>query len=281
MKYVGAHVSTAGGVQNAPVNAAAIGARAFALFTKNQRQWLAKPLAGESIRAFRENCETHGYLPSHILPHDNYLINIGNPERLLLEKSREAFIDEMHRCEQLGLDRLNFHPGSHLNLVSEEECMKTIAESLNIALDRTNGVIAVLENTAGQGSNIGYRFDHLRYIIDMVEDKSRVGVCLDTCHTYCSGYNIKSAEGFISTFDEFDKTVGFEYLRGVHLNDTKKQCATRVDRHENIGQGFLGEELFSMIMKDDRFDDIPLILETPDETKWAEEIKLLYAFVTS
>jgi deoxyribonuclease-4 len=281
MKYVGAHVSTAGGVQNAPVNAAAIGARAFALFTKNQRQWLAKPLAGESIRAFRENCETHGYLPSHILPHDSYLINIGNPERLLLEKSREAFIDEIHRCEQLGLDRLNFHPGSHLNLVSEEECMKTIAESLNIALDRTKGVIAVLENTAGQGSNIGYRFDHLRYIIDMVEDKSRVGVCLDTCHTYCSGYNIKSAEGFISTFDEFDKTVGFEYLRGVHLNDTKKQCATRVDRHENIGQGFLGEELFSMIMKDDRFDDIPLILETPDETKWAEEIKLLYAFVTS
>lgn len=276
MKYVGAHVSTAGGVQNAPLNAASIGAKAFALFTKNQRQWVAKPLTSETIKAFRDNCEKNGYEQFQILPHDSYLINIGNPEKTLLEKSREAFIEEMQRCGILGLDRLNFHPGSHLNLVSEEECMKTIAESVNIALDRTKGVIAVLENTAGQGSNIGYRFEHLRQIIDMVGDKSRVGVCLDTCHTYCSGYNIKTPEGFKATFEEFDRIVGFRYLKGVHLNDTKKQCATRVDRHENIGQGFLGEEMFSMIMKDDRFNDIPLILETPDETKWADEIRLLY-----
>jgi deoxyribonuclease-4 len=279
MKYVGAHVSTAGGVQNAPVNASLIGAKAFALFTKNQRQWGAKPLTSETVKAFRENCEKNSYATFQILPHDSYLINIGNPEKTLLEKSREAFIDEMKRCELLGLDRLNFHPGSHLNLVSEEECMKTIAESVNIALDRTKDVIAVLENTAGQGSNIGYRFEHLREIIDMVGDKSRVGVCLDTCHTYCSGYNIKTPEGFKSAFEEFDRIVGFRYLKGVHLNDTKKQCATRVDRHENIGQGFLGEEMFSMIMKDDRFDNIPMVLETPDETKWADEIRLLYSFI--
>jgi deoxyribonuclease-4 len=281
MKYAGAHVSTAGGVQNAPVNANNIGAKAFALFTKNQRQWEAKPLSSENITTFRDNCEKFGYKPFQVLPHDSYLINIGNPEKSLLEKSRVAFIDEMNRCEQLGLDRLNFHPGSHLNLISPEECMKIIAESINIALDRTRGVIAVIENTAGQGSNLGYRFEHLAFIIERIEDKSRAGVCLDTCHTYCSGYDIKSREGFIKTFEEFDRIVGFRYLKGMHLNDTKKECATRVDRHENIGLGFLGAETFSMIMNDARFDDMPLILETPDETKWAKEIEQLYSFIGS
>lgn len=280
MKLVGAHVSTSGGVQNAPVNAAAIGAKAFALFTKNQRQWEAKPLAVETIRAFRDGCEKLGYEPSGILPHDSYLINIGNPNRDPLEKSRQAFIDEMHRCELLGLDRLNFHPGSHLNQVSEEECMNIIAESVNIALDRTKGIIAVIENTAGQGSNIGYRFEQLAYIIDRIEDKSRAGVCIDTCHTYCSGYDIKSREGFTRTFEEFDRIVGLKYLKGVHMNDTKKECATRVDRHENIGMGFLGNDTFSMIMNNAAFDNIPLILETPDDTRWAEEIRLLYSLVS-
>ncbi|HEX2974550.1 MAG TPA: deoxyribonuclease IV, partial [Bacteroidales bacterium] len=246
MKLVGAHVSTAGGVQNAPDNAAAIGAKAFALFTKNQRQWEAKPLAPETIRSFRNACEKHGYKPSSILPHDSYLINIGNPNREMLEKSRAAFIDEMHRCEFLGLDRLNFHPGSHLNKVSEEDCMNLIAESVNIALDTTKGIIAVIENTSGQGTNIGYRFEQLAYIIDRIDDKSRAGVCIDTCHTYCSGYDIKSREGFVNTFKEFDRIVGLKYLKGVHLNDTRKECGTRVDRHENIGMGFLGHETFSM-----------------------------------
>ena len=279
MKYVGAHVSASGGVENAPVNAHNIGAKAFALFTKNQRQWVAKPLTEKSINLFKENCEKYGYKPNQILPHDSYLINLGHPEETALEKSRAAFLDEMQRCEQLGLDRLNFHPGSHLKKISEEQCLQTIAESINIALDKTKGVIAVIENTAGQGSNLGFRFDHLAYIIDRVEDKSRVGVCIDTCHTYTAGYDIKTEAGYKHTFEEFDNIVGFKYLKGMHINDSKKELGTRVDRHHNIGQGFIGESLFKRIMNDPRFDDMPLILETPDDSLWAAEIALLYSFV--
>ncbi len=279
MKYVGAHVSVSGGVENAPVNAHNIGAKAFALFTKNQRQWVAKPLTDKSIGLFKENCEKYGYQPHQILPHDSYLINLGHPEAAALEKSRAAFLDEMQRCEQLGLDRLNFHPGSHLKKISEEQCLQTIAESINITLDKTKGVIAVIENTAGQGSNLGFRFDHLAYIIDRVEDKSRVGVCIDTCHTYTAGYDIKTETGYKQTFEEFDEIVGFKYLKGMHLNDSKKELASRVDRHHNIGQGFIGEPLFKRIMNDPRFDNMPLILETPDDSLWAQEIALLYSFV--
>ena len=279
MKYVGAHVSASGGVENAPVNAHNIGAKAFALFTKNQRQWVAKPLTEKSINLFKENCEKYGFKPEHILPHDSYLINLGHPDKTALEKSRTAFLDEMQRCEQLGLDRLNFHPGSHLKKVTEEECLQTIAESINIALDKTKGVTAVIENTAGQGSNLGYKFEHLAYIIDLVEDKSRVGVCIDTCHTYTAGYNIKTEEGYENTFRNFDEVVGFKYLKGMHLNDSKKELGSRVDRHDNIGKGFLGEEVFKRIMNDPRFEDIPLILETPDETLWPYEIELLYSFI--
>jgi deoxyribonuclease IV len=278
MKYAGAHVSIAGGIENAPLNAAKIGAKAFALFTKNQRQWAAKPLTTESIKGFRDNCDKHGYKPFQILPHDSYLINIGNPQELILKKSRDAFTDEMKRCELLGLDRLNFHPGSHLNLVTSEVCMKLIAESINVALDRTRGVTAVIENTAGQGSNLGYTFEQIRFIIDNIHDKSRAGVCIDTCHTFCGGYDIKTRVGFERTFKEFDEIIGFSFLRGVHLNDTKKGLGSKVDRHENIGLGMLGEDTFRMIMTDPRFDDMPLILETPDDTKWAEEIRLLYSF---
>lgn len=279
MKYIGAHVSAAGGVYNAPVNANAIGARAFALFTKNQRQWFSDPLTQASIKLFRDNCEKFDYKPFQILPHDSYLINVGHPEAAALEKSRKAFLDEMQRCEQLGLDRLNFHPGSHLKAISEEECLTRIAESINIALDKTKGVIAVLENTAGQGSNVGYKFEHLRFIIDKVNDKSRVGVCIDTCHAYTSGYDVKTAEGFKKTFETFSEVVGFGFLKGMHLNDSKKELGTRVDRHDNLGKGFLGEELFRMIVNDARFDDMPLILETPEESLWEEEIKKLYSMV--
>jgi len=279
MKYVGAHVSASGGVENAPVNAHAIGAKAFALFTKNQRQWFSKPLTEKSIHLFKENCEKYGYKPHQILPHDSYLINLGHPDSMALEKSRTAFLDELQRCEQLGLDRLNFHPGSHLKKISEETCLATIAESINIALDKTSGVIAVIENTAGQGSNLGFKFDHLAYIIDRVEDKSRVGVCIDTCHTYTAGYDIKTEAGYKHTFDEFESIVGFQYLKGMHLNDSKKELGTRVDRHHSIGQGFIGEPLFKRIMNDSRFDNIPLILETPDDSLWAQEIALLYSFV--
>ncbi len=279
MKYIGAHVSASGGVENAPVNANLIGARAFALFTKNQRQWFSNPLTSSSIKAFRENCEKYDYKPFQILPHDSYLINLGHPEDEALEKSRASFLDEMQRCELLGLDRLNFHPGSHLNGIGIEECLKRMAESINIVLDKTKGVTAVIENTAGQGTNLGYAFEQLRIIIDNVEDKSRVGICIDTCHAFTSGYDIKSPQGFKKTFEKFDEIIGFEYLRGMHLNDSKKEIGTRVDRHENIGTGFLGEETFEMIMHDERFDNLPLILETPEESLWEAEIKRLYSLI--
>lgn len=279
MKFVGAHVSTSGGVENAPVNAFAIGAKAFALFTKNQRQWAAKPLSQDSIKAFKENCEKYGYNPEHILPHDSYLINLGHPEKEGLEKSRKAFLGEIQRCEQLGLDRLNFHPGSHLNKIDEEACLKTIAESVNIVLDQTTGVTAVIENTAGQGTNMGHAFEQIRFIIDHVEDKSRAGVCIDTCHAYSAGYNLKTPEGYEETFRKFNDVIGFNYLKGLHLNDTKKVFGSRVDRHELIAKGFLGEEPFRLIMNDPRFDNLPLILETPDDEKWKEEIRFLYGLV--
>ena len=279
MKYVGAHVSASGGVENAPVNANSIGAKAFALFTKNQRQWFSNPLSKASIKAFRENCEKYDYKPFQILPHDSYLINLGHPEKEPLEKSRASFHDEMQRCEQLGLDRLNFHPGSHLKTISEEECLRRIAESINIVLDKTKGVTAVIENTAGQGTNMGHKFEQIRFMIDNVDDKSRVGVCIDTCHAYTSGYNIKSPEGYTETFNMFDKIIGFKYLRGMHINDSKKELATRVDRHDNIGKGYLGEDVFRMLMNDGRLDNMPLILETPDESLWEAEIKNLYSLI--
>jgi len=277
MKYVGAHVSAAGGVENAPENAHKIGAKAFALFTKNQKQWFAKPLTQDNIDKFKAKCTEYGYPPELILPHDSYLINLGNPVPENLEKSRKAFLDEMQRCEQLGLKLLNFHPGAHLKKMSESQCLETIAESINMVLEKTSGVTAVIENTAGQGSNVGYKFEHLAAIIEMVDDKSRVGVCLDTCHTYTAGYDIKSATGYKATFEEFDSLIGFQYLKGMHLNDSKKELGSRVDRHDSIGKGLMGIEVFRRIMNDPRFDNIPLILETPDASLWEEEIKLLYS----
>ena len=273
MKYIGAHVSASGGVEFAPINAHEIGANAFALFTKNQRQWVSKPLTEESISLFKENCEKYGFQPEYILPHDSYLINLGHPEEEGLQKSRAAFLDEMQRCELLGLKLLNFHPGSSLNKISIEDCLSLIAESINLALEKTKGVTAVIENTAGQGSNLGSEFWQLKYIIDRVNDKNRVGVCLDTCHTYTAGYDIVNE--YDKVFDEFDKEVGFNYLRGMHLNDSKKALGTHVDRHDSIGKGLIGKAFFERLMQDSRFDNIPLILETPDESKWKEEIAWL------
>ena len=275
MKYIGAHVSTQGGVENAPINANAIGATAFALFTKNQRQWIAKPLEPKSIEAFKENCAKYGYTATQILPHDSYLINLGNPDAEGLRKSRESFTEELRRCQQLGLDRLNFHPGSHLKQITEDECLNLIAESINLALDQTEGVTAVIENTAGQGTNLGFTFEQIAHIISHVEDKTRVGVCIDTCHAYAAGYDIKTAEGFRRTWQKFSEVIGFQYLRGMHLNDTMKGHGSRVDRHHSIGAGFLGDNAFKMIMADPRFDNIPLVLETPNEELWPEEIQKL------
>lgn len=279
MKYIGAHVSASGGVENAPLNAKNIDATAFALFTKNQRQWAAKPLTDASIHRFKENCEAAGYSPDQILPHDSYLINLGHPEPAGLEKSRAAFVDEMSRCEQLGLKFLNFHPGSHLKKMSEDACLARIAESINLALAQTSKVTAVIENTAGQGTNMGHRFEHLAAIIAGVDDQSRVGVCLDTCHTFSAGYDLVTPKGYEETLAHFDAVVGFSFLRGLHLNDGKKIMGSRVDRHESLGRGTLGLDAFRMIMNDCRFDGIPMILETPDDSRWAEEIRMLKGMI--
>jgi deoxyribonuclease IV len=279
MKYIGAHVSAGGGVENAPINANEIGAKAFSFFTKNQRQWMSAPLAADKIAAFKENCVRLGFEMKHVMPHDSYLINLGHPGRDELQKSRMAFIDEMQRCEQLGVIMLNFHPGASLKLVDDETCLKTIAQSINMALESTNGVTAVIENTAGQGSNLGYTFEHLKYIIDLINDKNRVGVCLDTCHTYSAGYDLVTPEGYNETFRLFEEVVGLNYLKGIHLNDTKKALGSHVDRHENIGKGLLGIEVFRRILNDPRFNDLPIILETPEETLWKEEITLLYSLI--
>lgn len=279
MKYIGAHVSAGGGVENAPINAKKIGAKAFALFTRNQRRWTSPPLKEKNIIKFKQYCEENNYSKEHILPHDSYLINLGNPDKDALKKSRDAFLDEMKRCELLGLKYLNFHPGSHLRKISESDCIKIIAESVNITLEKTQNVVAVIENTAGQGSNIGYRFEQLRSIIDLIEDKNRIGVCIDTCHLFTSGYDIRTKDVFMSTFEEFDKVIGFNFLKGMHLNDSKPDLGSRVDRHESIGKGKIGLDAFSFIVNDNRFDDIPLILETPKSEIWAEEIKLLYSLI--
>lgn len=277
MKYIGAHISASGGVENAPLNAKEIGAKAFALFTRNQRQWVSKPFEDKNIDLFKSRCDELGYSPDHILPHGSYLINLGHPEEEALGKSRAAFLDEMSRCEQLGLNRYNFHPGSHLNKMDIDACLDRIAESINITLDKTNGVSAVLENTAGQGTNLGHTFEQLAHIIDKVEDKSRVGVCIDTAHALAAGFEIRTKESFDATFNSFDKIVGFKYLKGMHINDSKKEVGTRVDRHDSLGKGVMNMDVFSFIMNDPRFDDMPLILETPDTDIWAQEIQLLYS----
>lgn len=274
-KHIGAHVSASGGVCNAILNAEAIGADAFALFTRNQRSWVSKPLAEDEIHAFRTLLVERGFKPEYVLPHDSYLINLGSPDEETLQKSRAAFYDEMYRTQQLGLKLMNFHPGSHLKKISEEECLDQIAREINLALSKTEGVTAVIENTAGQGSNLGYKFEHIARIIEGVDDKSRVGVCIDTCHTLAAGYDISTEMGYQFCFEEFERIIGLKYLRAIHLNDSKKDTGSHVDRHETLGNGFLGKPFFTWFMHDPRFDDMPIILETPDPARWAEEIAWL------
>jgi len=281
MKYIGAHVSASGGLENAPRNARAIGATGFALFTKNQRQWTAPSLTDAQAETFRAVMQECGYGPAAVLPHDSYLINLGHPEAAALEKSRASFLHELQRCERLGLVLLNFHPGSHLRQISVEDSLARVAESINIALDKTRGVTAVIENTAGQGSNLGSRFEELAYIIDRVEDKSRVGVCFDTCHAFAAGYDLRTPEAFARTFGEFDRIIGLKYLRGMHLNDAMKPLGSRIDRHAPLGDGEIGIDAFRMIASDPRFDALPLILETTDPTRWPAEIAALKEFASS
>jgi len=287
-KFFGAHVSATGGVFNAPLNAIEIKARSFALFTKNQKRWDAKPFDTKTLDKWFENLEKSKIEPKHILPHDSYLINLGHPEADKLEKSRNAFIDELKRCDILGLDKLNFHPGSHLVKYGKKEknieekiyeveyqALEVIAESINIALDKTKNVTAVIENTAGQGTNLGYKFEHLAYIIDKIEDKSRIGVCIDTCHMFAAGYDIRTKETYEKSWEEFDKIVGIEFLKGMHINDSKAKFGSKVDRHETLGNGHIGIDAFEFIANDPRMDNIPLILETPDQSIWAKEIQTL------
>ena len=277
MKFIGGHVSINGGIWAAPQEAAAIGGKAFALFTGTPSRWKSKAPSQEEADLFKENCGLYGFSPEVILPHDNFLINLGSPDRQKLHLSKQSFLDEMKRCEILGLKYLNFHPGSHVNEMTEEECLTLIAENLNMILDKTEGVTAVIENTAGQGSNLGYAFEHLAYIIDKIEDKSRIGVCIDTCHAYSAGYDLASEEGYKATWEEFDRLIGKEYLKGIHLNDDKRELGSKIDRHASLGEGTLGESFFRRFMNDPRFDNMPIILETPDEERWPREIEWLYS----
>ena len=274
-KYIGAHVSASGGVGNAILNAEVIGANAFALFTRNQRSWVSKPLSQLETDGFKALLADRGFDPAHVLPHDSYLINLGSPDEETLAKSRAAFLDEMLRAQQLGLQMLNFHPGSHLNRMSEEECLDQIAREVNAALSQTKGVTAVIENTAGQGTNLGWRFEHIARIIHGIDDKSRVGVCIDTCHTLAAGYDLSTEMGYQFTMEEFERVIGLKYLRAVHLNDSKKGAGSHVDRHETLGNGAIGRDFFSRFMHDSRFDNMPIILETPDPTLWVQEIAWL------
>lgn len=279
MKYIGAHVSVNGGVYSAPEVADSIGAKAFAIFTGSSSRWISKDIPDEEAHMFKENCKLYGFKPEMVLPHDNFLINLGSPDPKKLHLSKKSFLDDMRRCHKLGLKYLNFHPGSHVNEISEEECLDKIAESLNWILDKSEGVTAVLENTAGQGSNLGYKFEHLAHIISKVEDKSRMGVCIDTCHTYSAGYDIATQEGYDKTWKEFDEIIGAHYLKGIHLNDDKRELGSHIDRHAPLGEGTLGKDFFKRFVNDPRFDNMPIILETPDEERWSEEIKWLYSLI--
>ena len=276
MKFLGAHVSTAGGLDQAPLNAMEIGAKAFALFVKPQRQWVAPPLSEEAIASFKKNLSASGIVPEKVLPHASYLINMASPDDAARAKSLESLKGEMRRCAELGLPWLNIHPGSIVGVGTREEGVIRIADTVNKALAEVPDVTIVLENTAGQGSYLGSAFEELEGVLDRVKEIDRMGVCLDTAHLYGAGFDLSTDEGFAAALSEFDRVIGFKMLRGMHLNDTKVKLASRTDRHAPIGEGVLGWETFGRIMKDDRFDDIPMVLETPDPSKWAEEIRRMY-----
>ncbi|KAJ6630382.1 xylose isomerase-like protein [Mycena sp. CBHHK59/15] len=291
---VGAHVSAAGGIENAIINASAIGANSFALFVKSQRKWTSPALTESSISSFKAQLVEHGFNPSHILPHGSYLINLGNPDAEKRQKSYDCFLDDLKRCESLGLTLYNFHPGSSVGQATTDEAISLIAECINQAHKETETVVTVLENMvqnlfdiwlplteikqAGAGNIIGGDFSHLSNIISQVDDKTRVGVCLDTCHMFAAGYDLRAKEGWESVIADFDQQIGLSYLRGMHLNDSKTDCGSKRDRHENIGMGYIGGQGFHHILNDVRFQNIPLILETPsfeEPEVWATEIAAL------
>lgn len=277
MKYLGAHIDNLPRVGEIPLMAKALGASAFAFCPVDPKLWRYPAYPDGEAARFSAECAECGYTPAQILPHASLLLNLCSPDARKLKLSRDSFTEQMRRVASLGLDRLNFHPGSHMRELEEEAALDLVAASINYALERTEGVTAVIENMAGQGSNLGYTFAQLARIIDGVADKSRVGVCIDTCHAFAAGYDMSTPEAYDAAWQEFADTVGFGYLRGMHINDSLKPLASRVDRHASIGKGELGSPFFGLLMADRRLDGIPLILETPDPSLWQMEIGWLRA----
>ncbi|XP_061191417.1 uncharacterized protein LOC133199596 [Saccostrea echinata] len=278
-KYVGAHVSISGGLYKAVLEAEELGARAFGLFLRSQRQWASKPLEDKDAQRFKDTCKQYGYPPHVIVPHGSYLMNCGSPDDVSLQKSRDLLLEELQRCEKLGLTRFNFHPGSTCGKISVEECLDRIGESINQALAKTRGVTAVIENMCRQGSTVGGTFEELKGIISRVHDKSRIGICLDTCHMFAAGYDISTEKGYQNMMDEFNHVVGQKYLKALHLNDSKAEVGSHLDRHENIGKGRIGKAGFQRIMNDPRLNNIPMILETPcpEDDTYEKEVRILYS----
>ncbi|KAJ3187401.1 hypothetical protein HDU85_006689 [Gaertneriomyces sp. JEL0708] len=281
-KYVGAHVSASGGCQNAIVNGVDIGAAAIALFIRSQRKWTSPPMLASHRTAFGKAVEMSAYdIRKHVVPHGSYLINLANGDAEKWEKAYEAFLDELTRCESVGIGMYNFHPGSAL-AGSREDGIRRVAEAINRAHRETQFITILIENCAGQGNTLGCRFEELRAMIDGVENKQRVGICLDTCHMFASGYDMRTQAAYDATMSEFGSVIGFEYLKAVHLNDSKVDLGAKKDRHESIGQGYIGLEGFRCLMNDDRFNGVPMVLETPDKeggAMWKREIDLLYGLV--
>ena len=278
MYFVGPHVSIGGGVDQAPVNAAALGSTGFGMFTKNQVQWHAAALSVANCTQFTASLKAHQFSPKQVLPHAGYLINLANPDETAHAKALASFIGEIQRCSDLGLQMLNFHPGSHLRKLEPMAACARVADSINEALRQTRGVTAVIENTAGQGGCLGSNFEELAAMIAGVQDQQRVGICLDTAHAFAAGFDLRTRDGLKRFADDFERLVGFQYLRGMHLNDAKVGLGSHVDRHESLGKGTLGWTPFEWIMKDRRFAGIPLIIETPDEALWPEEVRRLLTF---
>lgn len=280
MGILGAHVSVAGGVQNAPERARDISANSIQIFTANQNQWFPKQPSKENCIQFKVEMGNKGI--DVCVSHASYLLNLGSPEPKKLNMSRRAFSDELDRCDACGIPYVIFHPGAHIK-TGESECLSRISESLNYVMDKRpdSKVTILLENTAGQGSVVGYSFENLIRIIKEVENKNRLGVCFDTQHAFAAGYDIRTEKGWNDTFDHFDKTVGLEWIKVFHINDSKRELGTHVDRHEKIGKGFLTMETFWCLVNDERFSNLPMILETPvtDPSEYAVELELLRSLI--
>lgn len=279
--YIGCHTSISGGIWKAPLEAAEFGAKAFGLFLHNQHQWMMKPLAEGHAEKFRDTCQKLNYQPNQIVPHGSYLLNCGSPKEDVKKKSMAMLVQELQRCEDLGLLYFNFHPGSTLGKISIEKCLSSIANAIKEAHRATKYVIVLLENMSCQGNTVGGKFTELKAIIDQVDDKSRIGVCIDTCHSHAAGYDLSSLEGYEVFINDIETVIGWNYVKAFHLNDSKGPSGCHKDRHENIGKGTIGVDGFRRIMNDARMERIPMILETPykNDDIYKEEIKLLYSLI--